>query len=62
MEDTYYDEMVGAIKAETALLINMCEPLKAKDERLASLAQDAYELGAMWAEKAATAPESYLIS
>lgn len=46
---------VGAIKRKTAELIDLCETLKAKDPRLAALAQTAYEEAAMWAVKAATA-------
>lgn len=49
------DSIVAEIKNKTAELINMCEELKAKDARLASLAQTAYEEAAMWAVKAATA-------
>jgi hypothetical protein len=36
-------------------MIDLCETLKAKDARLASLAQTHYEDAAMWAVKAATA-------
>ena len=46
---------VQAIKEKTAALIDLCERLKAKDGRLAALAQTAYEEAAMWAVKAATA-------
>lgn len=46
---------VDAIKQKTAELINLCEELKAKDPRLASLAQTEHEIAAMWAVKAATA-------
>lgn len=46
---------VAQIKRMSAELINLCEKLKAKDARLASLAQTAYEEAAMWAVKAATA-------
>lgn len=46
---------VDQIKVKTAELIDLCETLKAKDGRLASLAQTAYEEAAMWAVKAATA-------
>ena len=42
------------IKQKTAELINLCEELKARDGRLASLAQTSYEEAAMWAVKAAT--------
>jgi len=47
--------MVDQIKQKSAELINLCEELKAKDPRLASLAQTAFEEAAMWAVKAATA-------
>lgn len=46
---------VDEIKQATARLIDICEGLKAKDPRLASLAQTHYEDAAMWAVKAATA-------
>ncbi len=49
------DSVVSKIKQETAKLIDLCEELKAKDPRLASLAQTHYEDAAMWAVKAATA-------
>lgn len=49
------DSTVDQIKQKTAELINLVESLKLKDARLASLAQTAYEEGAMWAVKAATA-------
>ena len=49
------DSVVDQIKQKTAELINLCEELKAKDGRLASLAQTEYEAAAMWAVKAATA-------
>lgn len=45
---------VEEIKHLTADLIDRCEALKAKDGRLAALAQTAYEEAAMWAVKAAT--------
>jgi hypothetical protein len=48
-------DTVSQIKQKTAELINLCEELKAKDARLSSLAQTAYEEAAMWAVKAATA-------
>lgn len=48
------NRQVEEIKIATAELIDMCEELKAKDARLASLAQTAYEEAAMWAVKAAT--------
>lgn len=46
---------VDKIKQKTAELINLCEELKAKDPRLASVAQTEYETAAMYAVKAATA-------
>ncbi len=49
------DSVVDQIKQKTAELINLCETLKEKDGRLASLAQTDYENAAMWAVKAATA-------
>jgi len=49
------DSIVDQIKQKTAELINLCEDLKNKDGRLASLAQTSYEEAAMWAVKAATA-------
>ena len=47
--------LVEQIKQKSAELIDICEELKAKDVRLASLAQTHYEDAAMWAVKAATA-------
>ena len=49
-----HSNTVEIIKQKTAELINICEQLKGKDGRLASLAQTAYEEAAMWAVKAAT--------
>ena len=49
------DAAIDTIKLNTAKLIDFCETLKAKDPRLAALAQTAYEEAAMWAVKAATA-------
>lgn len=49
------NDLVDQIKQKSADMINLCEDLKAKDGRLASLAQTAYEEAAMWAVKAATA-------
>lgn len=49
------NDIVSQIKQKSAELINLCEELKSKDGRLASLAQTAYEEAAMWAVKAATA-------
>ncbi len=48
------DGIVDQIKQKSAELIDLCEQLKAKDGRLASLAQTTYEEAAMWAVKAAT--------
>lgn len=48
-------DTVDLIKQKSAELINLCEELKSKDGRLASLAQTTYEEAAMWAVKAATA-------
>jgi hypothetical protein len=47
--------LVSQIKQRSAELIDLCEELKQKDARLASLAQMHYEDAAMWAVKAATA-------
>lgn len=47
-------DVVTQIKQKSAELIDLCETLKPKDGRLASLAQTSYEEGAMWAVKAAT--------
>lgn len=49
------DDTVSQIKQKTAELINLCEELKEKDGRLASIAQTEYESAAHWAVKAATA-------
>ena len=49
------NSQVDIIKQKSADLIDLCETLKAKDPRLAALAQTAYEEAAMWAVKAATA-------
>lgn len=49
------DGIVDQIKQKSAELIDLCETLKAKDARLAALAQTHYEEAAMWAVKAATA-------
>jgi hypothetical protein len=46
--------LVDQIKNKSAELIDLCEKLKEKDARLASLAQTNYEDAAMWAVKAAT--------
>jgi hypothetical protein len=48
------DDTVARIKLKTAELINLCEELKSKDPRLASIAQTEYESAAHWAVKAAT--------
>ena len=47
-------DTVDQIKNYTAELINLCEKLKEKDGRLASLAMTTYEEAAMWAVKLAT--------
>lgn len=49
------NSVVAQIKQKSAELIDLCETLKPKDARLASLAQTHYEDAAMWAVKAATA-------
>ncbi len=49
------NSVVDQIKQKSAELIDLCETLKVKDARLASLAQTHYEDAAMWAVKAATA-------
>jgi hypothetical protein len=48
------DTIVDEIKQKSAELIDLCETLKSKDARLASLAQTAYEEAVHWAVKAAT--------
>lgn len=49
------DDVVNQIKQKVAELINICENLKSKDGRLASIAQTSFEEAGMWAVKAATA-------
>lgn len=49
------ENIVDQLKVKAAELIDMCEELKGLDPRLAALAQTAFEEGAMWAVKAATA-------
>lgn len=49
------DDLITKIKQKTAELIDLCEELKAKDGRAASIAQTEYETAAMYAVKAATA-------
>ncbi len=49
------NDVVSLIKQKSAELINICEQLSEKDPRLAATAQNAYEVAAMWAVKAATA-------
>ena len=49
------ENMVDVLKTKTAQLIDLVEEIKAKDPRLAALAQTAYEEAAMWAVKCATA-------
>lgn len=48
------DSVVDLIKKKSAELIDLCESLKSKDDRLSSLAQTHYEDACMWAVKAAT--------
>jgi len=50
------DSMVDRLKKKTAELIDLCEELKAKEPRLAQLAQNRFKEAAMWATKAATTP------
>lgn len=49
------EDIVTQLKQKSAELIDLCETLKVRDGRLASLAQTSYEEAAMWAVKAATA-------
>lgn len=49
------DDIVDRIKQMSAELINMCEELKSKDGRCASIAQTDFETACMYAVKAATA-------
>ena len=49
------DSVVDQIKQKSAELINLCEGLKLKDARLASIAQTEFETACMYAVKAATA-------
>lgn len=53
--NTTNSDVVAQIKQKTAELINLCETLKEKDGRAASIAQTEYESAAHWAVKAATA-------
>lgn len=53
--NTTSSSIVDQIKQRSAELIDICEGLKIKDGRLASLAQTSFEEAAMWAVKAATA-------
>lgn len=48
------DSVVDQIKQKTAELINLCEGLKMKDPRTASIAQTEFETACMYAVKAAT--------
>lgn len=48
------NSIVDQIKNKTAELINLCEDLKSKDPRTASIAQTEFETAAMYAVKAAT--------
>ena len=55
------NDLVGDIKAKTAVLIDMLEVMQRnvadpEVKRLLALAMTAYEEAAMWAVKAATAP------
>jgi hypothetical protein len=52
------DSEVELIKRKAAELIDFCEALKGHNGRLAALAQTAFEEGAMWAVKAATAEKA----
>lgn len=47
-------DILDQIKHKAADLINLCEILKLKDGRWASLAQTSIEQAVSWAEKAAT--------
>jgi len=49
------DPQVEQVKRSAADLIDLCEDFKSLDPRCAALAQTAFEEGAMWAVKAATA-------
>jgi hypothetical protein len=49
------DSAVDVLKQQTAHLIDLCEQLKARDPRLASIAQTVFEEACLWAVKAATA-------
>jgi hypothetical protein len=49
---------VDLLKQKAAELIDLCERLKGRNGRLAALAQTAFEEGAMWAVKAATAEKA----
>lgn len=49
------NDVVHKIKQMSAELIDLCESLKEKDPRLCELAQNSYELAAMFAVKLATA-------
>jgi hypothetical protein len=48
------NSQVEEIKRRTADCIDWVEAIKDKDQRLAALAQTAYETAAMWAVKLAT--------
>jgi hypothetical protein len=49
---------VDRLKQKAAELIDLCERLKGRNGRCAALAQTAFEEGAMWAVKAATAEKA----
>jgi hypothetical protein len=46
--------IISEIRQKSAELIDLCETLKSKDARLASLAQTSYEQACMWAIKCVT--------
>lgn len=48
------NDVVSEIKQKTAELINLCESIKEKDGRLASLAITHFETASMFAVKCAT--------
>lgn len=53
--NTEGSSQIDEIKRMSAELIDICEGLKDKDPRLASVAMTDYEKAAMWAVKLATA-------
>lgn len=42
-------QLIHALRERTADLIDICEQLKTRDPRLASIAQTSYEEACMWA-------------